>query len=58
LTKDEGPTPERHLIAERSAVECWAGASASVTMVRLLEEKLVLHGIEGGKGIGSLNESL
>jgi hypothetical protein len=53
-----GMSPGRHLTTRRSVVECRGRSGCLKRHGELLEEKLVPHGMEGGKGHGLLDESL
>jgi hypothetical protein len=52
------PSPRRHLTAGRSAVECRGRSRGLNLHGELLEEKLIPHSVEGGKGHDPLDESL
>jgi hypothetical protein len=58
LTEGEGPTPRRRLTARRSVVEGQGRSGCLSHHGELLEEKLVPHDLEGGKGHDPLDESL
>jgi hypothetical protein len=51
-------TPGRRLTTGRSAVEGWGRSGCLSHHGELLEEKLVPHDMEGGKGHDPLDESL